>query len=156
MIKGREGFTLIEVMVSVMIISTVIMALLTMSGNNTHIFSSFKRQAKVNQYASFFISNKEYGFENDSLDLDDLVSEFDVEDELRKELKELKVEVIYQIVDEIDMSDFEESEDEEEEEEIVYEDEKPKEVTSSLIIEIGRTTLKVKDSSVSLLRIKVQ
>ena len=159
MTKARKAFTLIEVMISVLIISTVIMALITMSGNNTHIFSSFKKQVQVNQYVSFFISKKDYGFENDSVDLDDLVSEFDVEDELRKKLKELKVEVLYQIVDEIDMSDFEESEeDEDTQEELPDEtsDEEDKQVSSNLVIEIGRTTLKVKDSSASLLRIKVQ
>ena len=159
MTNERKAFTLIEVMISVLIISTVIMALITMNGNNTHIFSSFKKQAKINQYASFFISNKEYGFENNSVDLDDLVSEFDVEDELRKKLKELKVAVIYQIVDEIDMSDFEESEEDEDTQEEIPDDssdEEPKKVSSSLVIEIGKTTLKVKDSSVSLLRIKVQ
>ena len=157
MIKAKKAFTLIEVMISVLIVSTVIMALITMNGNNTHIFSSFKKQTQINQYTSFFISNKEYGFEDDSVDLDDLVSEFDVEDELRKELKEIKVDIIYQIIDEIDMSDFEENEDDSEEDMQEYEtEEETKEVTSSLIIEIGKTVLKVKDSSTSLLRIKVQ
>jgi competence protein ComGC len=148
------AFTLIEVMISVVIISTVIMALLTMKGNNTHIFSSFKEKSKINQYASFFISNSSYGIESDSVKLDDLVSEFDVESDLRRELKDIKVDVIYQMIDQIDMSEFEESEEEEDLSNTI--DEEEKQVNSSLIIEIGKTILKVNNTSVALLRIQVQ
>ena len=153
--KGlRKAFTLIEVMVSVVIISTVILALLTMGGNNTHLFLSFKEQSKINQYASFFISNPDYGLEDDSVMMDDLLSEFDVEDELRRELKEIKVELLYRIIEQIDLSEYEDSEEENEDSEI-SEDE-IKDTNSSLIIEIGKTTLKLKDSSTALLRIQVQ
>ena len=155
--KGlRDAFTLIEVMVSVVIISTVILALLTMGGNNTHLFSSFKEQSKINQYASFFISNIDYGLEDDSVVMDDLLSEFNVEDDLRRELKEIKVELLYKIVEQIDLSEYEDSDDEEGmDDEENFEDEN-KDTNSSLIIEIGRTTLKLKDSSTALLRIKIQ
>ena len=151
---NEEGFTLIEVMIAVVIISTVIMALLTMSGNNTHIFSSFKDKTKINQYASFFIANSEYGYEKKTIFLDNLVSDFDVESDLRRELKRVKVALTYQIVEQVDMSEFQESDEEEEIQE--QEEEEDKQVNSSLIIEIGRTTLKIDKSSVSLLRIQVQ
>lgn len=151
--KAREAFTLIEVMIAVVIISTVIMALLTMSGNNTHTFSSFKDKTKVNQFASFFIANPDYGFESKTLFLDDLVSSFDVESDLRRELKKVKVALSYQMVEQIDMSEYEESD---EEETTQGENEEDKEVNSSLIIEIGRTILKVNNTSVALLRIQVQ
>ena len=151
--KAREAFTLIEVMIAVVIISTVIMALLTMSGNNTHTFSSFKDKTKVNQFASFFIANPDYGFESETLFLDDLVSSFDVESDLRRELKKVKAALSYQMVEQIDMSEYDESD----EEETTQEDnEEDKKVNSSLIIEIGRTILKVNNTSVALLRIQVQ
>ena len=151
MLKAKNAFTLIEVMIAVVIISTVIMALLTMSGNNTHIFSSFKEKTKINQYASFFIANSEYGYERKTIFLDNLVSDFDVESDLRRMLKKVKVALTYQIVEQIDMSGFQESDEEEPQEQ-----EEDKQVNSSLIIEIGRTTLKIDKSSVSLLRIKAQ
>ena len=47
--------------------------------------------------------------------LDDLVSDFDVESDLRRELKKVKVDLIYQMVEQIDMSEFEESDEEAEE-----------------------------------------
>jgi len=154
---NKRAFTLIEVMVAVVIISTVILALLTMNGNNTHLFSSFKQQAKINQYASFFISNAEYGLEDDSVVMDDLVSEFDVESDLRRELKEIKVELKYQIVEQIDLSEYEEDDSESDENPDMNEDEEEsKDTNSSMIIEIGKTTLRLNDSGVSLLRIQIQ
>jgi len=153
----RGGFTLIEVMIAVVIISTVIMALLTMNGNNTHIFSSFKEQAKINQYASFFISNTQYGLEDDSVVMDDLLSEFDVESDLRRELKEIKVELVYKIVEQIDLSEYEEDESEaDENSDIASDEEQSKDTNSTLIVEIGKTTLKLNDTATSLLRIQIQ
>ena len=153
MVKGRKAFTLIEVMVAVVIISTVIMALLTMSGNNTHMFSNFKSQIKINQYASFFISNDKYGLENEDVTLYKLVDEFDLETDLRRELKSIKVDVIYQVLDQIDMSEFD---DEDQSSDDIREDEEDESVNSSLIIEIGKTVLKLQDSSVALTRIQFQ
>jgi len=155
MAKARDAFTLIEVMIAVLIISTVIMALITMSGNNTHLFSTFKNQKHINQYASFFIANDKYGLENEDVTLDKLVDEFDLETDLRRELKTKKVSVNYQVIDEIDMSEFEEK-DEEDLDDYVDNDSEDENVNSSLIIEIGKTVLRVKDSSVSLLRIQIK
>jgi len=155
MAKARDAFTLIEVMIAVLIISTVIMALITMSGNNTHLFSTFKNQKQINQYASFFIANNKYGLENEDVTLDKLVDEFDLETNLRRELKTKKVAVNYQIIDEIDMSEFEEK-DEEDLDDYVDNNSEDENVNSSLIIEIGKTVLRVKDSSVSLLRIQIK
>lgn len=88
MAKQKNAFTLIEVLVSVVIISTVIMALLTMNGNTKHLFSSFKNQTDINQYGSFFISNETYGFEkDDGVTLDKLIDGFDIDRDLRQKLK---------------------------------------------------------------------
>ncbi|MEA3228667.1 MAG: prepilin-type N-terminal cleavage/methylation domain-containing protein, partial [Campylobacterota bacterium] len=85
--SSKEGFTLIEVMIAVVIISTVIMALLEMFANNIHIFSTLTKKTQINQYSSFFISNPDVGLEDeDALTLYDLIDDFDIEDDLRREL----------------------------------------------------------------------
>ncbi len=158
MIKAKSAFTLIEVMISVLIISTVILSLLTMSGNNTHLFSSFKAKITINQYASFFVDNAKYGLENDKSTLDKLIDDFDLESDLRRSLRDTKVEVLYQELETIDMSEYEEDSDSSSD--MLDNAENPDEtqVNNSLLIEIGKTVLRIpsSDSSVSLLRIKVQ
>ncbi|OIP55183.1 MAG: hypothetical protein AUK54_04340 [Helicobacteraceae bacterium CG2_30_36_10] len=143
---AKSAFTLIEVLVSVMIISVVIMALIKMNANNTHIFSSLKQQTKTNQYASFLIANEEYGFENKSVLINDLLSEFDLQNDLRRELKNIKAEIIYQELQLIDMS----------EEDSTLETAEDTEVTSNIILEIGKSILKTDESSTALLRIGIQ
>ncbi len=145
----RRGFTLIEVMVAVMIIAVVIMALLQMYANNTHIFSVFKEKIKTNQYSSLLFSNQNYGFENTDIHLDDLITEFQLEDDLRRKLKEMKAEILYQIVEEIDLSENSETNQ-------TNEMEDTQTVTPTMIIELGKTILKLDNSSNALLRIRVQ
>ena len=137
MSRTKKAFTLTEVMLSVMIISIVIMALLQMHGNTTHIFSKFTSQLKISQYASVFISDTEYGFEKKSLELSDLLNDFKVEDDLRRELKSIKIEIMYKELERIDMSEIEDA-------------------SSKVIFEIGKTILKVNDSSASLVRFRIQ
>ncbi len=143
----RKAFTLIEVMIAVVIISIVIASLIQMFANNTHIFSSLNSQSKINSYVSLFIANDDYGLEDKEVSLDDLVSDFSLESELRAELRETKAEIIYKDLDSIDMSEFDETSELEEEEKA--------EVSSGLVFEIGRSTIKIKDSSASLLRIQI-
>ncbi|MBU0720373.1 prepilin-type N-terminal cleavage/methylation domain-containing protein [bacterium] len=147
--KSRDAFTLIEVMISVVIISVVILALLEMQGNSTHIFSGLKKQLKMNQYTSFFISNAEYGFEKKSVDMDELVSDFKVEDELRRELKNIKVELVYQELNTIDLREFEQSDADLSEGDMSASD-------SNLIFEVGKTVLKTGDSTSGLMRLRFQ
>ena len=132
----RDAFSLIEVMIAVIIISVVIMALLQMQGNNMHMFSAFSKKNRVNQYGSFFIANEDYGHENKTLFLDDLLSEFELEDELRRELKKTKVEILYQEINSIG-GDIEE-------------------IDSGRRFEIGKSILKTSDSSSSYLRLRVK
>lgn len=151
--SSKKAFTLIEMMISVIIISTVILALLEMQGNTNFIFSKLKSKLSINQYLSFFIANDKYGFDKDSISLDDLISDFKVENELRRELKEIKVKVIYEELDTIDMSEM----DEEDVEAIVeVEDGEVKDTDSSIVFEIGRTVLELEDSSASLMRFRIQ
>ncbi len=159
----RDAFTLLEVMIAVVIISVVIMALLQMFANNNYIFSSIDKKTDINQYTSFFVSNPKYGFEKESVYLDELVVMFNVEDELRRELKTIKAEILYQELDEIDMSDFDIT-DEEESDSYVdsYENQDSKNVSSNMVFEIGKTILLVNEKnsenklSSSLLRIRVK
>ena len=137
--KNSKGFTLVEVLVAVMIISVVIMALLEMQGNTTHIFSRLKNNTKTQQYTSFFISNDKYGFDKDSIYLDDLLKDFRMEDDLRRELKEIKVELTYKKLD--DFSDMTDKEDNS---------------TTGSALEIGETTFKINDVSTSLLRLHIR
>lgn len=128
-----------------MIISVVIMALVQMYSNNTHIFSAYKKQINTNQYLSLLIANENYGYESDDLYVDDLLTEFDLDDELRRELKEKKIRLSYQELRRIDMSD---SDDENR-----YETAK---IGSDRVLVIGKSILRTDDSSSSLIRIQLQ
>ena len=138
----RNAFTLIEVMIAVMIISVVIMALLQMYANNTHIFSSMKQQTKINQYSSFLISNENYGFGDKNIYLHALVRDFDLEDDLRRELKEIKIKMLYKELKTIDISDQSNDED--------------IEASSGLVLEIGESTIQTDDGSTALLRFRIR
>ena len=126
-----KAFTLIEVMVAVLIISLVIMALLQMRGNSSHMLMNINKQIKVNQFNSFLISNNDYGFESKSTTLDRLLSEFSMENNLRRELKKIKVKIKYQELETINMD-------------------------SNIIFEIGKVVLKVDEESTSVVRLRLQ
>lgn len=142
--KSKEAFTLIEVMVAVMIISVVIMALIQMFANNTHLFLSFQKQTKINQYSSFLIANETYGYENKSISMDELVHDFDLRDEVRRELKDMKVKLIYAELERVDLSESKNVESQETKE------------TPDVVLELGKTILQKEDSSSSLLRFRLQ
>ncbi len=146
-------------MVAVMIISVVILALLNMQGNSSFIFSKLSKDAQVNQYASFFIANPDYGFEKKDVRMDALVKDFDIESKLKRELKNVKVAVIYQELEKIDMQEYEDTEnqvDEYDEQGVL------KQNTSGMAFEVGKTILKVKqrdstqEASTSLIRLRMQ
>jgi len=135
----RKAFTLLEVMVAVLIISIVIMALLQMRGHSAHIFISLTKKLETNRYLSFLVSNDAYGFEQDSITADNLVNGFDIDRDLRQNLKKIKVDLTYQELDSIDLAE--------------HDDEN---LNSAMIFEIGKTILKTDKSSVSLPRIRLQ
>ena len=137
-------------MVAVVIISVVIMALIELIANNSHNFSTLSKKEQNNQYLSFFGSPSRYGFADKHITLYDLVKDFELESDLRRDLKAIKVDVIYQEIDSIDMDDY--SVDEQEESEV--EEDQENRTNSSMAFEIGKTILKIDNSSVSILRIK--
>jgi len=151
--KAKSAFTLIEVMVAVMIISVVIMALIKMYSNNTHLFSIMKKQVQTNQYSSLLIANEEYGFLNKNIRMYDLVKDFDLEFKLRRELKDMKAKIIYQELESIDLS---ESSGEESESESEDYQQNENEASSGLVLEMGNSVIKMKNASNAILRLRIK
>ncbi|MEO1954959.1 MAG: prepilin-type N-terminal cleavage/methylation domain-containing protein [Campylobacterales bacterium] len=133
----KDAFTLIEVMVSVMIITVVIASLLKMKSNNSYMLNSLKNQSNTKQYISLLIPNKDYGYENKETRLDALIKEFNVDDELRKKLKNLKVKIIYKKIISLDLSEVEDT-------------------GSSMVLEVGQNILKTDKFSTNIYRVKLQ
>lgn len=147
----RKGFTLIEVMVAVMIISVVILGLLQLFANNTHIFFALDKKMQNNQYLSAFLASQKYGFEDKKTTMYDLLSDFDMQSDLKRELKNKKVDVIYQELEVIDLSEFQADK-----EDVNPEVAVAKETNSGMVFEMGKSILKFEDASVSLTRVKLQ
>ena len=135
---SKDAFTLVEVMVAVMIISVVIVAIMQMYANNTHLLGAYKKDIKAKQYASFLISNSRYGFKSKSIHLNDLVEDFELERSLAKELKGKKVKVVYKELQSIDIA---------QEEKATY---------SGLVLEIGETILQTEETSTAFIRFKIR
>ena len=136
--RARAAFTLVEVMVSVMIISVVIMALIEMHGNSTHLFTNIKERLHVSFLPSLLIANPDYGYENKTLSADILTKDFILDDDLRRKLKALNITLSYEQLDSMQapISDKNSTVD-----------------SQNSLFYIGNTTLKVENSSVSFLRI---
>jgi len=125
----------------------VIMALLQMNANNTHIFSQVKNQETATQYLSLLVGTK-YGFDNEKISLEELVSDFNLDDDVRRELKHTQIQTSYETLQSIDTSMFDEENNEEETEDI------EKKNSLGTVFEMGRTTILIKHSSASLLRLR--
>jgi prepilin-type N-terminal cleavage/methylation domain-containing protein len=131
----RRGFTLIEVMIAVMIVSVVIGSILQMRGNSTFIYKQIDENSKINQYLSFFISNDNYGFEKEDTTMKNLCDEFELDSELRREFSDIRLKIDYKQLDLIDTSELDES--------------------SELVIETGKSIINTNNSSASLIRIRI-
>ncbi len=148
---NNSAFTLIEVMVAVMIVSVVIAALLQMRGNTSYKFLEIKKMMQKNQYNSFLLSlSDKYGFEKSNIDLNKLVYEFNIERELRRKLKSIKVKVDYKELDTIDTAEFDDTEKESDDGQEVQED------TTGIVFEIGQSILKTDTFSTNLIRVRIQ
>ena len=130
--KKRDAFTLLEVMVAVLIVSVVIATIFQLKGDaNTKLFFL---QSAINetQYNSFLLGNSQkYGFGKSNISLNELVNEFDLESDLRRELKAVKVSINYDKKDAID-------------------------IPTGSVLEIGKTKLESKNFSTSILRVRLQ
>jgi len=155
--KQRTAFTLIEVLVSVMIISVVIAALLQLFATNSHSFASIEKKIRQTNKTSLLLGSTLYGYEKKKIDLAELVKDFDIDDDLRRKLKREKVEIIYTEVLSVDfdaaaISLGEAQKDENSDGEAVISE--TAEATNAL--EVGRTTMKINSQSSSFLRVKLQ
>ncbi len=148
---SKNAFTLIEVMVAVMIVSVVIAALLQMRGDTSHKFIGIKKMMQTNQYNSFLLSqNDKYGFEESNIDLYRLVGNFDLESNLRRRLKAIKLQVDYEELDTIDTAEFDDTAKATDDGEKVQSD------TTGIVFEIGKSILKADHFSTSLIRVRIQ
>ena len=151
---SKNAFTLIEVMVAVMIVSVVIAALLQMRGNTSHKFIGIKEMTQTNQYNSFLLSlSDKYGFEKSNINLYRLVDDFDLESDLRRKLKEIKLQVDYEELDTIDTAEFDDSTEPTEDGDDA---EEAQTSTTGIVFEIGKTILKSDNFTTSLIRVRVQ
>lgn len=84
------------------------------------------------------MQNSDYGFEKDDTTLDKLISEFSVDDSLRRRLKEMKIEIDYEKTKVIDMSEIEETN------------------GMNSIFEMGKTKLTYDNITLNINRLKLQ
>jgi prepilin-type N-terminal cleavage/methylation domain-containing protein len=151
-----RGFTLLEVLVAVMIIAVVIGSLIQLFANNSNTFASVPQRILQTNTASLLLGNTSYGYQKDKTDLAELVKDFKIDDDLRRKLKEIKAEIIYSEITTIDFGDASESIAKEASSETGGETLIKQAADVSNVLEIGRTTLKIKDQSSSFVRIKFQ
>jgi prepilin-type N-terminal cleavage/methylation domain-containing protein len=154
--KTSHGFTLLEVLVAVMIIAVVIGSLIQLFANNSNTFASIPQRILHTNTTSLLLGNEVYGFQKDKTDLAELVKDFKIDDDLRRKLKNIKAEIIYSEVTTIDFGDASESIAEEASSKTGGETLVKDAADVSNSMEIGRTTLKIKDQSSSFVRIKFQ
>lgn len=126
----RRAFTLMEVMVAVMIVSVVIAALLELRGNTNHLFFKLQGVQNKSYLSSFLLWNRDYGLQKSNTNLYSLVDDFLLDDEVRRELKDMKVTIEYKRLRDMGFNDFN--------------------------LEIGRTVLQGDDFEVTLKRISRQ
>ena len=146
----RKGFTLIEMMIAVSVISIVIGVLLQLFSNNTTLFSSMRGHSELCMRSSLLIGNPNYGYENDKVTLAELVQEFDIDDDLRQKLKKHTAKIAYTQVKELDTQ---QQEIEENVEEYIGEREEGLEKQS---MEIGRSSFEMDEFQTAYLRLKLQ
>jgi len=155
--KSSNAFTLIEVLVSVMIISVVIGALLQLFSTNSHSFSSIQEKILQTHKTSLLLGNTIYGYENKTVDLAELLKDFNLDNDLRRKLKREKVTIIYTEITSVNFDDAAES---------IAEIQKDDNLNNEAIetqsgaatnsLEVGRTTFKLANQSSSFLRVKLQ
>jgi len=146
----RKGFTLLEVMIAVMIISLVIGVLLQLYSNNTRLFSSMRGHSELCMRSSLLIGNQDYGYENESVTLDRLVQDFDIDDDLRRKLKKYKTKISYNQVKDL------EQESEQLHASVETYDEQNQDGLKETSMEIGRSSFEMDEFQTAYLRLKLR
>ncbi|DAB29403.1 MAG TPA: hypothetical protein CFH84_09790 [Sulfurimonas sp. UBA12504] len=94
------------------------------------------------------MTNPQYGYEDKRGTLYDIVSDFDLQDELRHELKNIKAELLYKELEVIDLKEFAAETNSSQNEEF-------QETNSDMVFEIGSSVIKLEKSSGALLRLRL-
>ena len=140
-----------------MIISVVIASLLQLFSTNSHAFSSIEKKIHHTNTTTLLLGNAIYGYENKSVDLAELVKDFNIDDDLRRKLKRQKVRIIYTEVKSFDFSDAAETlTDNNLSSSQANEGEVTDASQATAALEIGKTTMKTSQYTSSFLRIKIQ
>ncbi len=84
---SRRGFTLVEVMIAVAIISVVVLGLLRLYAHNSEMLSGLERRTDATLTASLLQGDADAPFTSRQLPLYDLVRNFPLEDTLRRRLE---------------------------------------------------------------------
>jgi Tfp pilus assembly major pilin PilA len=88
----KKTLTLVEVLISVMLISIIVVALLQIEQNNLYLLEKTKDMTKYNSYISLVaLENDDKNLRNKSFYLDKKIDFKD--DDIRRELKEIKVNI---------------------------------------------------------------
>jgi prepilin-type N-terminal cleavage/methylation domain-containing protein len=100
----KKGFSLMEVLIAVVLLSVVIAAILKMQQNNLFFIEQFKESAKNDEYISVAMleDNSSKEIADTSFYLHEVVDFKD--DEIRKKLKEIKVKTSEKEGEETDLS----------------------------------------------------
>ena len=131
-----------------MIVSVVIGALLQMQGSANNSLFEIKKMMQTTQYSSFLLQQREkYGFEDSRVDMNALLEEFELESDLRRRLKAMKLEITYEELDLIDTSKFAD---------IIEESGFENQQNSGVVFEIGKTVLLSEKFKSVNVRVRVQ
>ncbi|MCK5111615.1 MAG: hypothetical protein KAQ94_08850 [Arcobacteraceae bacterium] len=88
---NKQAITLVEVLVSVMLISVVIVSLLQIKENNLHFLEKSKDTIKYNSYIAMVSLDNDKNIRNKNIYLDEEIKFKD--DDIRKEFKNIKIKV---------------------------------------------------------------
>lgn len=154
--KTSRGFTLLEVLVAVMIIAVVIGSLIQLFASNSSTFASIPQKILHANTTSLLLGSEIYGYENAKTDLAELVKDFTIDDDLRRNLKNIKADIVYSEVTTIDFGEAAESIAEETSSQNGDETVIKEASEASNALEIGRTTLKINGQTSSFVRVKFQ
>lgn len=100
----KKSFSLIEVLIAVTLLSVVITAIFQIKENNIFFLSHFKESSRNNEFISLATMSKidPAKLRNENIYLDKIVDFKD--DDVRKELKNIKVNIKDKEFDELDLS----------------------------------------------------
>ena len=96
----KKALSLVEVMISIVLLTIIIASILQIQQNNLSFLERFKESSLYNSYISM-VATVEDTKRNKTVYLDKVVRFKD--DEIRKELKEVKVKIKDEEVDEIEL-----------------------------------------------------